>query len=126
MSLRRHGDLWRPAAVLAFIGLSGCVEVTSYDSPSASGVVIDAASEKPLAAATVSVKDHPGFFAQADAAGQFVLLPITRKTYIFALAPYESSTFSGTLIVSADGYASKEIVVQGRVNSLRVALQRVH
>lgn len=116
-----------PHAIAAalLISLSGCVEITTYVSPSASGTVTDATSQKPIPGATVAVEDHPGLFAQTNSAGEFLLVPDTRKKYIFALGPYESSPPSGTVVVSADGYASKEIAVKGSVNSLRVSLDKV-
>jgi len=126
---RRQGrsmSKWRCAVALPFLtSLSGCIEITTYVSPSASGTVIDAASQKPVQGAAISVDGHPGLFAQTNSDGQFLLLPATRKTRIFVLAPYESHLPSGTLVVSADGYASKEIVVNGSANSLLVSLNRV-
>ena len=117
---------WRYAvALLLLMSLSGCIEITTYVSPSASGTVIDAASQKPIQGATISVDDHPGLFAQTNSDGQFLLVPATRKTRIFVLAPYRSLPPGGTVVVSADGYASREIVVKGRANSLRVSLDRV-
>lgn len=121
-----HMIKWRYAVAFAFLmSLSGCIEITTYVSPSASGTVIDAASQKPIQGATISVDDHPGLFAQTNSDGQFLLVPATRKTHIFALAPYESLPPGGTVVVSADGYASTEIVVKGRVNSLLVSLHKV-
>jgi hypothetical protein len=117
---------WRYAVGLPFLmSLSGCIEITTYVSPSASGTVIDAASKKPIQGATISVDDHPGLFAQTNSDGQFLLVAATRKTRIFALAPYESLPPSGTVVVSADGYASREIVVKGSADSLLVSLDRV-
>jgi hypothetical protein len=117
---------WRYAVALPFLTLlSGCIEITMYVSPSASGTVIDAASQKPIQGAAISVDGHPGLFAQTNSDGQFLLVPATRKTRIFALAPYESLRPSGTVVVSADGYASKEIVVTGSAESLVVPLDRV-
>jgi hypothetical protein len=112
-------------ALLLLTSLSGCIEITTYVSPSASGTVIDAASEKPIQGATISVDDHPGLFAQTNSDGQFLLAPTTRRTQIFALAPYESLPPSGTLVISADGYVSKEITVKGSTNSLLVSLERI-
>ena len=117
---------WRYAVALPFLmSLSGCIEITTYVSPSASGTVIDAASEKPIQGATISVDDHPGLFAQTNSDGQFLLVPATRKTRIFVLAAYRSLPYRGTVVVSADGYASREIVVNGNANSLLVSLVRV-
>ncbi len=107
------------------ISLSGCIEITTYVSPSASGTVLDAASHKPIPGATVSVADHPGLFAQTDPEGQFVLVPATRRARIFALAPYQSLPPSGTVTVSADGYVSQEVAVKGSDNSLRVSLESI-
>jgi hypothetical protein len=107
------------------MSLSGCMQITTYVSPSASGTVIDASSHKPIAGATVAVDDHPGLFTQADAAGQFLLVPETRKKYIFLLGPYESLPPSGTLVVSADGYAAQEVAVRGNDNAVLVALKRL-
>jgi hypothetical protein len=107
------------------MSLSGCIEITTYVSPSASGTVFDAASEKPIQGATISVDDHPGLFAQTNSDGQFLLVPATRKTRIFVLAAYRSLPRGGTVVVSADGYASREIVVNGNTNSLLVSLVRV-
>jgi hypothetical protein len=118
----------RPWYVLAWpllIALSGCIEITTYVSPSASGTVVDAVSKKPIQGAVVSVDDHPGLFAQTNSEGQFILVPVTRKTRIFVYAPYESLPPSGTLVISADGYASKEIGVKGSADSLLVPLDRV-
>jgi hypothetical protein len=112
-------------ALLVLMPLSGCIEITTYVSPSASGTVIDAASQKPIQGATISVDDHPGLFAQTNSDGQFLLVPATRKLRIFALAPYESLPPGGTVVVSADGYVSREIVVKGSANSLFVSLDRV-
>jgi hypothetical protein len=124
--VRVHMIKWRYAVAFPFLmSLSGCIEITTYVSPSASGTVIDAASHKPIPGATISVDDHPGLFAQTNSDGQFLLVPATRKTHIFALAPYESLPPGGTVVVSADGYASREIVVKGRANSLLVSLDRV-
>jgi hypothetical protein len=117
---------WRYAMGIPFLlALSGCIEITTYISPSASGTVIDAASRKPIQGATISVEGQPGLFAQTNSDGQFVLIPTTRTTHIFLLAPYESTPPGGTVVVSADGYASKGMVVNGRANSLVVALDRV-
>jgi hypothetical protein len=123
---RPHMSKWRYAVPLLFLtSLSSCIEITTYVSPSASGVVTDAVSQKPIQGATVSVDGHPGLFAQTNMEGQFVLVPDTRKKHIFVLAPYESIPPSGTVVVSAAGYASKEIVVTGSANSLLVSLNRV-
>src|ERR1700747_1328283 len=102
---------WRHVLALAcLISLSGCIETTTYVSPSASGTVIDATTQKPIQGATISVGDHPGLFAQTNSDGQFILMPATRKTRIFVLAAYRSLPHVGTVVVSADGYASREIV----------------
>jgi len=125
-TVRPHMRQWRYAVALPFLmSLSGCIEITTYVSPSASGTVIDAASEKPIQGATISVDDHPGLFAQTNSDGQFLLVPATRKTRIFLLAAYRSLPHGGTVVVSADGYASREIVVNGNANSLVVSLVRV-
>ena len=125
-TVRPHMSKWRYTVALPFLmSLSGCIEITTYVSPSASGTVIDAASKKPIQGATISVNDHPGLFAQTNSDGQFLLVPATRKTRIFALAPYESLPPGGTVVVSADGYASREIVVKGSANSLLVSSDRV-
>jgi len=117
---------WRYTAPLPVLMLlSGCIAITTYVSPGASGTVIDAASEKPIQGATISVDSHPGLFAQTNSDGQFLLEPTTRKTRIFVLAPYRSLPPGGTVVVSADGYASREIVVQGGADSLLVSLRRI-
>lgn len=117
--------LWRYLAVPpTLMFLSGCIEITTYISPGASGTVIDAASEKPIEGATISVDEHPGLFAQTNADGQFFLVPATRRKHIFLLAPYESLPPGGTVVISADGYASKEVVVRGSADSLIVPLDR--
>src|ERR1700722_18696128 len=116
---------WYLVALPFLTALSGCIEVTTYVSPSASGTVVDAVSQKPIQGATVSVDGHPGLFAQTNSEGQFVLVPDMRRKHIFVLAPYESIPPSGTVVVSADGYASKEIAVTGSANSLLVSLKRV-
>jgi hypothetical protein len=117
---------WRYTVALPFlIPLSGCIEITTYLSPAASGTVIDATSKKPIRGATVSVDDHPGLFAQTNSDGQFFLAPATRKARIFVLAPYRSLPPGGTVVVSADGYASREIVIKGSADSLLVSLVRV-
>jgi CarboxypepD_reg-like domain len=113
------------AALLVPLFLSGCIEITTYVSPAASGTVIDAVSQKPLEGATVSVDEHPGLFTQTNSDGQFFLAATTRKTHIFLLAPYESLPPGGTVVVTADGYASKEIAVRGNAPSLLVALDRI-
>jgi hypothetical protein len=113
------------AAIPFLLFLSGCIEITTYVSPAASGTVIDARSQRPIPGATVSVDEHPGLFAQTNPDGQFALLPITRKTHIFVLAPYESLPPSGTLVISAEGYAPTQIPVTGSANALTVSLERV-
>jgi hypothetical protein len=124
--VRPQMSKWRYTVALPFLmSLSGCIEITTYVSPAASGTVIDAASKKPIPGATISVDDHPGLFAQTNSEGQFLLVPATRKIRIFALAPYESLPPGGTVVVSADGYAPREIVVNGSANSLLVSLDRV-
>jgi len=124
--VRPHMRKWRYRVVLPFImSLSGCIEITTYLSPSASGTVIDADSKKPIQGATISVDDHPGLFAQTNSDGQFSLAPTTRTTHIFWLAPYRSLPPGGTVVVSADGYASKEVVVNGSAGPLLVSLLRV-
>jgi hypothetical protein len=116
---------WRHVVALAFlISLSGCIEITTYVSPAASGTVIDAATKKPIQGATISVGDHPGLFAQTNSDGQFALMPTTRTTRISWLAPYRSLPPGGTIVVFADGYASREIVVNG-ADELLVSLVRV-
>ena len=118
--------IWRYTVALPFLmSLSGCIEITTYVSPAASGIVIDAISKKPIQGATISVDDQPGLFTQTNSDGQFLLVPTTRKTRIFVLAPYRSLPPGGTVVVSADGYASKQIVVTGSDDSLLVPLVKV-
>jgi hypothetical protein len=125
-TVRPHMRKWRYTVALPFLmSLSGCIEITTYVSPAASGTVIDATSKKPIQGATVSVENHPGLFAQTNSDGQFLLVPTTRKTRIFVLAPYRSLPPGGTVVVSVDGYASREIVVDDNANSLLVSLVRV-
>jgi len=125
-TVRPHMREWRYTVALPFLmSLSGCIEITTYVSPAASGTVIDATSKKPIQGATVSVENHPGLFAQTNSDGQFLLVPTTRTTRIFVLAPYRSLPPGGTVVVSADGYASREIVVDDNANSLLVSLVRV-
>lgn len=124
-SVRPHMRKWRYMVAFPFLmSLSGCIEITTYVSPAASGMVIDAASKKPIQGATISVGSHPGLFTQSNSEGQFLLVPTTRKTRIFVLAPYRSLPPGGTVVVSADGYASREIVVKGSADSLLVTLVR--
>jgi hypothetical protein len=125
-TVRPHMRKWRYTVALPFLmSLSGCIEITTYVSPAASGTVIDATSKKAIPGATISVDNHPGLFAQTNSDGQFLLVPTTRKTHIFVLAPYRSLPPGGTAVVSADGYASREIVVDDSANSLLVSLVRV-
>jgi hypothetical protein len=112
-------------SLLILLSLSGCIEITTYVSPSASGTVVDAATKKPIQGATISVDDHPGLFTQTNSDGQFSLAPTTRTTHIFWLAPYRSLPPGGTVVVSADGYASKEVAVNGNAGPLLVSLLRV-
>lgn len=112
-------------AVPLLISLGSCIEITTYVSPSASGTVTDAASQKPISGATISVDDHPGLFAQTSSDGQFALVPATRKAHIFVFAPYESLPPGGTLVISAEGYASKEMSVNGGANWILVSLDRL-
>ena len=107
------------------LSLGGCIQITTYVSPAASGTVIDAASQKPIAGATVSVDGQPGLFAQTNAAGQFVLAPTTRTTHIFVLAPYRSLPPGGTIVVFADGYAAREIGDVAGADALLVPLERM-
>ena len=125
-TVRPHLKQWCYTVALPFLmSLSGCIEITTYVSPAASGTVIDAASKTPIQGATISVDGHPGLFAQTNYDGRFVLEPTTRKTHIFVLAPYRSLPPAGTVVVSADGYASREIVGNGSADSLLVSLVRV-
>jgi hypothetical protein len=120
-----HMGKWRYMVALPFlISLSGCLEITTYVSPAAAGTVIDATTKRPIQGATISVADHPGLFAQTNSDGQFILAPTTRTTHIFWLAPYRSLPPWGTIVVFADGYASREIVVNGS-EQLLVSLVRV-
>jgi hypothetical protein len=112
-------------ALPVLMSLSGCIEITTYVSPSASGTVVDAVSQKPIQGATISVDGHPGLFAQTNSDGQFLLVPDTRKKHIFVLFPYESLPPSGTVVIYADGYVSTEMVVKGSASSLRISLNRV-
>jgi len=117
---------WRRTIALPFlISLGGCIEITTYVSPAASGTVIDATSKKPISGATISVDNQPGLFTQTNSDGQFVLVPTTRTTRIFVLAPYRSIPPGGAIVVFADGYASREIVVKGGDAPLLVSLVRV-
>ena len=117
---------WRYTVALTFlISLSGCIEITTYVSPAAAGTVVDAVSRKPIQGATISVDGQPGLFAQTNSDGQFTLVPTTRTAHIFVLAPYRSTPPGGTVVVFADGYASREIVVDGTADSLLVSLDRL-
>jgi hypothetical protein len=113
------------AALVPLVLLSGCVEITTYVSPSASGTIIDAQSQKPIEGATISVKGHRAYSLKLTPGGPFLLTPAARKTHIFALGAHESLPPSGTLVVSADGYILREIAVKDGVNSPVVSLQRV-
>jgi hypothetical protein len=119
------GKCRHTVALPFLISLSGCIEITTYVSPAASGTVIDATSKKPIQGATISVDKQPGLFAQTNSDGRFVLVPTTRTTRIFVLAPYRSLPPGGTIVVFADGYASEEIVVKGGADPLLVSLVRV-
>ena len=124
-TVRPHMGKFRHTAVLPFLALlSSCIEVTTYVSPAASGTVIDATSKKPIQGATISVDGQPGLFTQTNSDGQFVLVPTTRTTRIFVLAPYRSTPPGGTIVVFAAGYASREIVVK-HGDPLLVPLVRV-
>ena len=116
------GKCRHTVALPFLILLSGCIEITTYVSPAASGTVIDATSKKPIQGATISVDDHPGLFAQTNSDGQFVLAPTTRTTHIFVLSPYRSLPPGGTIVVFADGYASREIAVTSGADPLLVSL----
>ena len=116
---------WCPVALPFLMSLSGCIEITTYVSPAASGTVIDAASKRPIQGATISVDGQPGVFAQTNSHGRFVLEPITRRTRIFVLAPYRSLPPGGTIVVFADGYASREIAVKNDADSVLVSLVRI-
>jgi len=125
-TVRPHVGKWRHTVALPFlVSLSGCIEITTYVSPAASGTVIDATSKKPIQGATISVDTQPGLFAQTNSDGQFVLVPSTRTTRIFVLAPYRSLPPGGTIVIFADGYASREIVVNSGADPLLVSLVRV-
>lgn len=127
LSFRPYMRGWQYcAALMTLASLSGCIEITTYVSPSASGTVVDAQTQKPIGGATISVKDHAGLFVQTNAEGQFALTPITRKLHIFVLEPYQSLPPSGTLVVSADGYAPTEVALNEGVNSPLAALHRLH
>jgi hypothetical protein len=120
-------NLWRRMVALPFlISLSGCIEITTYVSPAASGTVIDATSKKPIQGATISVDNQPGLFAQTNSNGQFVLVPTRRTTRIFVLAAYRSLPPGGTIVVFAEGYASRAVVVKAGDDPLLVSLVRVH
>jgi hypothetical protein len=101
------------------------MEVTTNVTPSASGTVVDAVTNKPINGASISVNDHPGIFVQTNPDGQFSLAPTTRKTTIFWLAPYKTPLASGTIVVSADGYASREMPIDSSARLLLVALARI-
>jgi hypothetical protein len=117
---------WCHVAALPFIiSFSGCIETTTFVSPGASGVVVDATSKKPIQGATISVDQHPGLFVQTDSDGRFVLMPTTRTTHIFVLAPYRSLPPGGTIIVLADGYAARELAVTSGADPLVVSLVRI-
>lgn len=125
-TVRPHMWKWRHTVAFLFLmSLSGCIEITTYVSPAASGTVIDGDSKKPIQGATISVDDQPGLFTQTNSDGQFLLVPTTRRTRIFVLAPYRSLPPGGTVVVSADGYASRQLVVTGSDNSLLVSLVKV-
>jgi hypothetical protein len=99
LTVRPRMTKWRYTLSLSFLmSLSGCIEITTYVSPSASGTVVDAATKKPVQGATISVDDHPGLFAQTNSDGQFSLAPTTRTTHIFWLAPYRSLPPGGTVV----------------------------
>ena len=117
---------WRHLVAVSLLTLlSGCIEVTTYVSPAASGTVIDATSKKPIQGATISVDGQPGLFTQTNPDGQFVLEPTAHTTHIFVLAPYRSLPPGGTVVVFADGYASKEVVAKGGDGPFTVSLERL-
>ena len=119
------GKLRNAIALPLLASLSGCIEITTYVSPGASGTVVDAATHKPIAGATISVDSRPGLFAETNSDGQFVLTPTTNTTHIFWLAPYRSLPPGGTIVVFANGYASREIAVSGVADQLLVSLVRL-
>jgi hypothetical protein len=124
-TVRPHVDKRRYVVALpVLISLGGCIEITTYTSPAASGTVIDTVTKRPIPGATVSVDGHPGLFAQTNSEGQFVLVPTTSKTHIFWLAPYRSLPPRGTIVVFADGYAATEVTVDGIADQLFVSLGR--
>lgn len=108
------------------LAVAGCVEITAYDSPMAQGQITDSVSSKPIAGATVSVKDRPTVVAQSQSDGTFGLPPAKHRTRILAIGPYDAVSPGGLLVVSANGYQSKEIAAHGDLNKVNVALDPVH
>jgi hypothetical protein len=124
-TVRPNVGKWRYVVALpVLISLGGCIEITTYTSPAASGTVIDAITKRPIPGATISVDGHPGLFAETNSEGQFVLAPTTNTTHIFWLAPYRSLPPGGTIVVFANGYAATEITVDGFADRLFVSLGR--
>src|SRR5882762_5740781 len=110
---------YRIANSFLLLIVGGCVEITVYDSPGVQGIVTDALSGKPIAGATLSVKSKSTVATQTLADGTFALAAATRKLKALPL-PYDSVTPGGVLMVSATGYQSKEVIVQGGINNITV------
>jgi hypothetical protein len=112
-------------ASLLCLTLSACIEVTTFASLGASGTVVDATTRKPLQGATVAVAGHPGLFTQTDALGRFSLESTTQKAHVFLLGPYHSLPPISTVVVSAPGYAARELDVSD-AGVIHVRLAPVH
>jgi hypothetical protein len=113
----------RILCALGFAFLGGCVEITTFTSPSASGVVTDASTQQPIAGALISVKGRPSASTSTGSDGTFSLAAAKGKARVLPIGPYDPISPSGTLVISAEGYISQEVSVHGGINSLRVALE---
>jgi hypothetical protein len=79
--MRRDTLALRAPALLAVLSISACMSLPQpseqWISARHSGTVVDALTEKPLAGARVRMVNFPEQRATTDAAGRFVLGPVT-------------------------------------------------
>ena len=82
---------------------SGCVPFQIPQSPAATGVILDAETQAPVAKARVCFREVPDSQTLSDSSGYFDIKPKYRKRWLPAL-PYDFFPPHGTMVIEASGY----------------------
>lgn len=94
----------RAILLILTLSLASCIPYPVQETPHVSGVVVDAATKRPISGARVMFDRHQQTPVLTDSRGRFDI-PVITRVELMPLAPYNRFGEDRYLIIDAPGYA---------------------